>query len=99
MKTFEQYNNKEKEMEESFLELAHLDKLEIRFNFIDSKYQMFYVYNGVYIFLQDKIEKRFVVYNDVSNYFIANFYYANIKVFFNNMIKKHLNLFDYDIIT
>ena len=51
MKTFEQYNiNDEKEMEELFLEIAHLDELEIRFDFIKYNLDLFYFYNDEWLF-------------------------------------------------
>ncbi|MCK9445715.1 hypothetical protein M0Q50_02355 [bacterium] len=44
--------------EQLFLELAHLDELEIRFNFVDNeRLSMFYFYGENYFFRIDKKNK------------------------------------------
>lgn len=44
MKTFESFNNKDKEIEKLFLELSHIDELEIKFDLL--------IYpSGIYYFL------------------------------------------------
>lgn len=93
------YDGKEKEMEIKFLELAHLNELETIFDFIDSEDQLFYVYGVEYVFMQNKLEKRFVIYNEMSDHFSWNYYDLNLEFFFNKMIEKYFKLFDYEIIT
>ena len=69
--------SKEDEYEKLFLELAHLDELEIKFDFIRYKIDLYYFYNNNINFFD--ISKR-------DNIFYTN--YDEIWKFFNNFFKK-----------
>lgn len=97
MKTFETFNNTD-ELEKFFLEVAHLNELEIRFDFINFETYMFYFYNYKCFF--HKMKKTKIFYMD--DYYIFskfkskfNINYRNFRLFTKKMIDKHLNLDDY----
>jgi len=101
MKTFEQYNiNDEKEMEELFLEIAHLDELEIRFDFIKYNLDLFYFYNDEWLFSQDKKFKNF--YLNHKNIWLKFGYTSDLnksgfRFIIRNIVNKHFNLTDYSV--
>jgi hypothetical protein len=106
MKTFEQYfnllienfNNKEKEMEEFFLQLSHINELDIKFNFIEYKDTLFYLYKNKCLFDQDKKTMYFYInYDKIWSVFEKEFSlnYQEIKDFMSGMVEKHFKLKDY----
>jgi hypothetical protein len=100
MKTFENFNNNEKEMESLFLKLSHLDELEIRFDLIGNKGVLFHIYNKYYyMFSQDKKNKTFIVYDPIEERFTD--IYKSTKIiyeFFIKMIDKYFNLRGYRLL-
>lgn len=106
MKTFGKYFNwkiekphyTKEEKENLFLELAHLDELEIKFDFIDYKTTLDYVYNDEILFIQSKRIKIFVInYKDIWSVFTKRFNLTRgeIKEFTEDMIEKYFNLKGY----
>jgi len=71
MKTFEQFIteslNADILYEKTFLELSHLDELEIRFNFISFQdFTIRYYYKDMNLFKHDKVDEYFYInYNDI----------------------------------
>jgi hypothetical protein len=98
MKTFDDFDEYD-EKEDFFLELAHIDELQIRFDFIKYKIYMFYCYeNNRSLF--HKIKKRKIFYIDdfyMFSKFEKKFHtnYKNTRIFMKKMIDKYFNLYDY----
>ncbi|MCK9445713.1 hypothetical protein M0Q50_02345 [bacterium] len=97
MKTFEQYNiNDEKEMEELFLEIAHLDELEAKFYFIEYPDDVFYYYKNDWIFCYDKDGHYFWISVNLWGIFRNEHYFKSdeikLKSFMYSMIEKHFKL-------
>lgn len=97
MKTFEQFENID-EKEKLFLQLAHLDNLDIKFDFIEYKYELFYIYKDNCLFYQEKKSKCFYINFDkiwevFENKFSLN--YKKIQKIMNGMVKKHFKLKGY----
>lgn len=99
MKTYEDFNNiDEKKMEELFLQLSHLDELEIRFSFLDnnnnlssSKYYLYYYYKSVCFFEINTNRKYFWI-NEVSIFNIIReeiIDYNSTMKFIKKMIDKY----------
>lgn len=97
MKTFEQFQNID-EKEKLFLELSHLDEIEIRFDFINYKTLLYYFYKEINLFEQDKIRLYFWINNEeIWSHFESIFNNDNeIKIFLSHMINKHFGLNDYN---
>lgn len=97
MITFENYNI-DNEVENLFLELAHLDELEIGFDFINNKYQLLYKYNNVYLFSHDKPTKYLrIKYGEIWSSIedIFNLTIEETTYHMNKMTEKYFNLYDY----
>lgn len=96
MKSFEQY----KDMEQLFLELAHIDELEIRFNFISNhNNSILFFYKDIWLFDQDKKTKEFYINYDNIWLIIKskfNLKIKEIRYFFTYMIEKYFNLTGYE---
>lgn len=99
MKTFEDFNNiDEKKMEEIFLQLVHLDELEISFRFLDSnnnltscKYYLWYYYNNHCYFEINRNKKYFWI-DDASIFNILSkeiIDYNSTMKFIKKMIDKY----------
>ncbi|MCK9445736.1 hypothetical protein M0Q50_02460 [bacterium] len=101
MKTFEKYKkdiNLDKQ-EELFLELAQLDELDIRFDFIELPEDLFYFYKEKCFFVQDKNGKCFRINDDdIWSIFRNNIgmSYTATQSFMNIMIKKYFGLYAYN---
>ena len=84
MKTFEQYNNKEKEMEELFIQLSHLDELDIKFDFLRYKYEMFYFYKKNFLFDIEKFGTnsidKFWIDEKIWNRIVLRFGFSSIDI-------------------
>ncbi|MCK9445782.1 hypothetical protein M0Q50_02690 [bacterium] len=98
MKTFEKFNTID-EKEEQFLGFAHLDELDIKFDFIEYEIGLFYFYKEIWIFGQEKKYKYFYINKYFWDSFESNFglNYQETKVFLSVMLDKYLNLSDYII--
>ncbi|MCK9446764.1 hypothetical protein M0Q50_07895 [bacterium] len=100
MKTFEQFNTID-EKEKLFLELAHLDELEIRFDFVDNDYEnyIYYFYKEKCFFAKDKSNRHFYIDYDYILFKLMKKYmmdlYDTIN-FISNMLKKYFKV-DYKI--
>lgn len=102
MKTFESFNNKDKEIEELFLKLSHIDELDIKFDFREWKDSIFYFYGDIVIFEQELLSHQFWVNGKkILNVIKQELYYSSqdIEDFFKSMIEKHLNIHGYSIET
>ncbi|MCK9447240.1 hypothetical protein M0Q50_10355 [bacterium] len=96
MKTFVEYNTKE--MEELFLQLAHLDELYVELLLYKYRYDMFYSYNGTWYFCIDKRNKEiWVNYDLIWKNFEEPFHNIekHISCFFDSMLSKHMVFNDY----
>jgi hypothetical protein len=94
MKTFEAFNIDPHE--NLFLEISHLDELEIKFDFFEYKSTIFYLYNNNCLFGYVKSHKTFYVNrDDISKYFETSFYInkKNMVVFLESMINKYFNIY------
>ncbi|MCK9445702.1 hypothetical protein M0Q50_02290 [bacterium] len=97
-----------KKKEKRFLELAHLDELMISFNFLYNydKNELFYYYDGHTsihincIFSINKKEKNFIIDSKFASNFNKKFKmsYKEMLLFIGEMVEKHFNLINYDII-
>lgn len=97
MKTFEQFENID-EKEKLFLELAHLDDLEIRFDFLELGEYMFYYYKEKCLFGQEKKNKKFYVSRyEIYRFFekAFNFSHKEFDDYILNIIYKYFKLDDY----
>ena len=97
MKTFEQFQNID-EKEKLFLELSHLDEIEIRFDLFKYKNDLFYFYKENYLFDQDKKYKYFYIsYDNIWSVFELKFNlnYQEISDFMKGMVDKHFKLKGY----
>ena len=97
MKTFEAFNNID-EKEELFLQLAHLDELEIKFDFIEYENIIFYFYKDKCLFYQNKKSKAFYIeYVKIWSVFEKKFSlnFKETKDFMVGAIDKHFKLKDY----
>ncbi|MCK9445933.1 hypothetical protein M0Q50_03475 [bacterium] len=99
MKTFEQFENIN-ELEKSFLELAHLDELEIKFDFMRYESDIFYFHN--YKCLFKLVKKNVFIYinsDEIWSVFENKFGLDYIKTtkFMGDMIHKHFKLNSYKI--
>lgn len=97
MKTFENYNKDEKEMEELFLQLAHFDELYIYFDFITYSEYIYYRTNGDWLFDQNKIKKEFWISYEIFMVFEQQFYDSDIFIFIASMIEKYFGIKNYTI--
>lgn len=101
MKIFENFNNKEKEMEELFLQLSHMDELEIVFDFteLESSEYISYYYNDEFVFEQNKKMKCFGInykhFTPIRDKFYINNY--DMSILLNSMIEKYFNLYNYNL--
>ncbi|MCK9445703.1 hypothetical protein M0Q50_02295 [bacterium] len=105
MKTFEEYNwdnfpEMKIDMEETFLELSHLDKLEISFDFIDNDEWIFYFYKNREIFDQNKISKIFYInlyeiWSPIQKKFELD--YQVTSDFMKDMIEKYFKINGYSV--
>ncbi|MCK9445687.1 hypothetical protein M0Q50_02215 [bacterium] len=101
MKSFEQFDNIDNK-EKHFLALAHLDELEIKFEFIKYKDMLFYFYD--YGFLFD-ISKKSKIFNTsyleicsvLEREYNMNIY--DIRNFMTTMVDKYFKLKNYKILT
>lgn len=101
MKTFEKYNKiDKKEREKLFLEIAHLDELEIRFELIKHRYSIFYNYKNKYLFEQFKSSFFTISIEHIMYFFITKYghKYDEHLPFMKSMVKKYFKL-DCDIHT
>ena len=87
MKTFEQFESMD---EIKFLELAHLDELEVKFDFIFNKIYIFYFYKENCLFYQNKKGKYFWI-----NYERICSYFEHKKNIISNIVNKYFNLTGY----
>lgn len=94
MKTFEQYIEYYGEQEEKkFIELFHVNELDIRFNFIDYDVHLYYFYKDIYIFEYDKTFDRMCVNNNITNVIDRwKIKYIPTYTFIEEMMKKYLDL-------
>lgn len=91
MKTFEDFNN----MEELFLGIAHLDDLEIKFDFIDYGADFFYYYNDSWLFKENKKNEFFFInYDKIWSVFEKKYglNYDEIDNFMTIMLDKYFKL-------
>lgn len=96
MKTYESFNNKEQE--ELFLELARLDELEIKFNFINTPNKLFYHYDGILYFINEKENKYFSINRNWICFEFKNefgFDESETLSFMETMIEKYFGLYNY----
>lgn len=92
MKTFEDFNYTEREIEKTFLELSHIDELEINFDFIRYTFDLYYFYKNECLFEYDKISDFFYV-----NYYrvwlpIRDFDHDDLEEFMVTIIVKYFNI-------
>lgn len=100
MKTFEAFNNIDKEIEELFLELSHIDELDIKFDFREWTDSIFYFYGNIVLFEQELLSHHFwindkKIYNVIKKEFDLNS--GEINMYMDGMIEKHLNIHGYSI--
>lgn len=101
MKTFGNFNNKQKQMEDFFIEVAHLDELEIKFDFIEyNGLFLYYYYNNVRLFDMTKKFKYFHINSLIWKSFSSKFNldYNNAQSILSSMIEKYFNLSGYKTI-
>lgn len=98
MKTFDNYYTEEN-FEELFLELIHLDELEITFDFFSYNFELYYLYNGKKIIIQNKHSTTFWIEFDIWDKIKNNldFDYKEIRNHLVDMVYKHFGLIDYSI--
>jgi len=102
MKNYYNYINesKEYEYEKIFLELAHLDELEIIFDFIKYEKNIYYFYNELSLFnLYKNLYKNsyfYINYSDIWKFFESKFRlnYDDIQLITKNLIERHFKLKD-----
>ena len=99
MKNFINYikESKQDEYEKLFLELAHLDELDIKFDFIEYKNYIFYFYNETELFDQYKKSRDFYInYNEIWSFFKTNYNlnYDDIKSITKDLVERHFKLKD-----
>lgn len=97
MKTFEQFDNID-EKEKLFLEVAHLDELVIKFDFIEYEYDLYYFYKDNCLFDQNKKTMYFYIrYIKIWSVFEKKFgiNFQEIKDFMLGMINKYFKLKNY----
>ena len=84
MKNYTNYikESLEEEYDILFLKLAHLDELEIKFNFIKHKKDIFYFYNDSCLFFKTYNQWFFINYN------IYSIFYNNIDII-SSIIQKY----------
>lgn len=96
MKTFEEFEDID-ESEKIFLQLAHIDELEIKFNFISSRTVLLYLYKDNFLFeITKKSKKIWINYEDVWYPFeqkyntIRSDRYVQPRVLLDKYVKKYL---------
>ena len=85
------------EYEKLFLELTHLDELEIKFDFIEYENYLFHFYNESELFLQDKKNGWFYMnYTKIWSIFGSkyNLKYDDIQSITKDIVEKHFKLKD-----
>ncbi|MCK9445721.1 hypothetical protein M0Q50_02385 [bacterium] len=100
MKTFGNLqNHMEKEMEELFIKLSHLDELEIKFNFISTENYLFYNYNDEWQFIQEKNQMYFWTDEDIIVGIENDFDLGRVetRIFLQTMIEKYFGFKNYNI--
>ena len=96
----DEYSNLEIEnlqYEKLFLELAHLDELEIKFDFIEYENDLYYFYNKNVLFDQYKKSGRFYInYDKIWSIFGSKFNlkYNDIQSITKKMVERHFKLKD-----
>lgn len=93
MKKFEDFENVD-EKEKLFLELAHLDELDIKFDFIRYPIEIFYYYENHCLFNKIKTQNKFYINHNKIWIIFKNRYnlkYIDIKNFMKIMLDKHFN--------
>lgn len=96
MKMFDAFNIDDKE--KLFLELAHLDELEIRFDFIEYKNSLYYFYKKNCLFDQNKKRKIFWInYSKIWRVIEKKFDINDkeTKDIMSSMVEKHFKLKKY----
>ncbi|MCK9445722.1 hypothetical protein M0Q50_02390 [bacterium] len=99
MKTFESFNMDPRE--KLFLELTHIDELEIKFDFINEtdilrlEEKLFYFYKDDCIFSQYKNHNYLSINNMLWSYSHMEVY--DNQLFVKSMLLKYLNISNYDI--
>ena len=89
--------SKEDEYEKLFLELSHLNELEIKFDHIKYEDYIFYFYNENELFYQDKKNDYiYINYNEIWLIFERKFdlIYGDIQVITKKIVEKHFKLKD-----
>ena len=86
-------------LEEQFLEIAHIDELEIRFDFIlyRSKYLIYYYYDNIRYFIYSKYTKQFNLDESVIND-IRKVWYKYSRTGLYDIVKHHFKLNDITVI-
>jgi len=97
MKNFINYikESKQDEYEKLFLELAHLDELDIKFDFIEYKNYIFYFYNETELFDQYKKSRDFYINNNEIWSFFKTKYsltYNDIQSITKDLVERHFKL-------
>ncbi|MCK9446880.1 hypothetical protein M0Q50_08535 [bacterium] len=101
MKTFEHFEVID-EKEKLFLELAHLDELEIKFDFIEYPKNIYYFYKDTWLFNQDKKFNYFWInYDKIWIVFSSKFdiNYKEIGYYMSDILEKHFKLNGYETIS
>jgi len=107
MKTYHQYiselhseftinESNEDDIEKQFIELSHINELEIKFDFDDWSDYLFYFYNKSEIFDNDKRLKYFYINNKIWKHLENEFNleYVELSYIMDKIIEKHFNLKD-----
>ena len=89
--------SKQDKYEKIFISLSHLDKLEIKFDFIRYKYYILYFYNESCLFQQDKKNNYFFI-NYVKIWLIFEMKfsldYDDIQSITKDLVERHFKLKD-----
>lgn len=97
MKTFESFNIKD--VEDLFLQLIHLDELEIKFDFMHMKTYLFYNYKENYLLIQDKQKNIIFIDDRIIEQMQKDLYLRRVDTiyFIGEMIEKYFGLKNYEI--
>lgn len=98
MKTFQKFNvDDELEKEKIFLKFAHIDELEIKFDFIDYESDLFYFYKKFTMLCQDKVNETLYMSIRIWSVFQSktNLNHNETKKFMTHMLDKYFNLNTY----
>ncbi|MCK9446879.1 hypothetical protein M0Q50_08525 [bacterium] len=100
MKTFEKFKiDDEREKERIFLYFAHIDELEIKFDFIEYKQFIYYFYKEYTLLCQDKVKQKFNISIRIWSVFESKtgLNHKETKNFIKQMLNKYFNFDKYTI--